>query len=66
MKIKIFQALGKTAIDELENQINEWLENQPGEIEIKNTQITATGISGSPTEELYQTLIVCVWYENSN
>ena len=66
MKIKIFQEFGKDGIDALENIINEWLKNQPNEIEIKNTQISATQVSGSPTEELYQTLIICVWYENSN
>ncbi len=55
MKVKVFQGFGKTGIDELETEINVWLE-QLSRVRVVHTDIAAAG-------ERYQTLIACVWYE---
>ena len=64
MKVKIFQAFGKDEIDDLEGEINEWLNGQSSEVEIKNTHAAvAGGIGQHGAGEYFQTLVVCVWYD---
>ena len=64
MKVKIFQAFKKGEIDDLEGQINEWLDGQSSKVEIKNTHAAvAGGLGHLAMGDYYQTLVVCVWYE---
>ena len=62
MNVKIFQAFGSDGITKLEREINNWLENHTGPIEVVDTSISATDIADS-SQGARQTLIVCIWYE---
>ena len=62
MNVKIFQAFGSDGIHKLEKEINSWLENHPGPIEVVDTDVSATDIADS-SQGSKQTLIICIWYE---
>ncbi len=58
MKVKIFQAAGAEPIDDLEPEINDWIEqNITGNSEVKETNSSLCQIG--PME---QHMVVCVWY----
>ena len=64
MKVKIFQVIGYSDIDDLEGHINEWLDQQSATIEIKNIHTAmAGGLGDNPDGERFQTMVVCIWYE---
>ncbi len=61
MKVKIFQAFGKEEIDRLEGEINAWIEAQSARTTWVETQSSVAGV-GEGGGEMYQTLVVCIWY----
>ena len=67
MKIKIFQATrGKESIDDVEDIINGWLDENKDNLKIIDKQISAVSIADDMTAgEMHQALIVCIWYESN-
>ena len=61
MKVKRFQAVGKEEIEGLEREINEWLKDSNIKILHPNSAAASVGEAGG-SAEMYQTLIVSVWY----
>ena len=66
MKVKIFQAFGKDEIQNLENEINNWLASNQKIAVIRSDVAAAGGIGSRDGDEYYQTLIICVWYEEQS
>jgi hypothetical protein len=65
MRVKIFQAFGKNEIEELEQEINDWLKDPS--MKVHHTDSAAASVcQAGGSAEMYQTLIVSVWYEISN
>ena len=66
MKIKIFQAKGGglISIDDLEDIINKWLDENENKLKIIDKQVNAVS-TGEMNGELFQSLIVCIWYEQN-
>ena len=60
MQVKIFQASGHGDIKKLEDEINEWLSDQPS---IKHVDTALTQIGMAESGERYQYYVVSVWYD---
>ena len=66
MEVKIFQGQGKEKIQGLEFEINDWLRGDSS-IEVDHTDTAAASIADAGgSSEMNPTLIVSVWYDNSN
>jgi hypothetical protein len=62
MRVKLFVGNGLDGIMGVENDINQWLSEQP-EIIVKHTHIAACSVSDGPDSEQYQSVIFSLWYE---
>ncbi len=62
MRVKIFQGIGKDEIDDLERQVNRWLEHN--DVQVRNIHCSAAGGLGMGDDsETFQTLIMTVCYD---
>ena len=59
MKMKLFEVVGSEKVKKIENEVNEWLENNPA-VDIKITKHTTSGGSFADTK-----FFISIWYEEA-
>lgn len=63
--VKIFQAFGKDAIDEMEEKVDDFLNDKDSPIHVISLTPQMCSI-GHGQDEIYQTMTITVWYRYLN
>jgi hypothetical protein len=63
MKVKIFSANGLAKIEQLEGEINGWLDSFGGSITVTHTSTALCTVANSKDDEHYQSAVITIWYE---
>ena len=59
MKMKLFEVVGSEKVKKIENEVNEWLENNPA-VDIKIIKQSTSGGSFADTK-----FFISIWYEKA-
>ena len=64
MRIKLFVGNGIDGVMALENDINQWLADQPADFVLAKTETAACTVADDAESDRYQSFIVSIWYES--
>ncbi len=63
MQVKIFMDSGKAGVENVEKQVNRWLNENDGHVNVLNTQTAMCQVTDAPDSERWQCLAITIWYE---
>ena len=66
MRVKVFVGNGLDGIMALENDMNQWLAEQPEDFSLHHTDTAACTVADDAESDRYQSFIVSIWYETGS